>query len=109
MERYLKSQDNKDLLILLPYIKLNIGLVFTNGEYKPILDSFEATKRKAGAKSGMVAPSEVIVDPVLTTMGPDQHAFFVALGIDTKINKGKIEIVNPVHLIKKGDMVSPSH
>ena len=109
MERYLKSQDNKDLLVLLPYIKLNIGLVFTNGEYKPILDSFEATKRKAAAKSGMIAPSDVIVDPVLTTMGPDQHAFFVALGIDTKINKGKIEIVNPVNLIKKGDAVSPSH
>ncbi|KAH0570963.1 Acidic ribosomal protein P0 [Spironucleus salmonicida] len=109
MERYLKSQSNEELKQLLPYIKLNIGLIFTNGEYKDITTAFEESKRKAGAKPGMIAPSEVVIQPMLTTMGPDQHSFFASLSIDTKINKGKIEITNTVHLVNKGDIVSPSH
>jgi hypothetical protein len=38
-------------------------------------------------------------------MDPSQTSFFQALAIATKINKGTIEIVSDVHLIKAGDKV----
>ena len=43
-----------------------------------------------------------------TGMDPSQTSFFQALGIATKINKGTIEIVADVHLIKAGEKVGAS-
>ena len=41
-------------------------------------------------------------------MGPEKTAFYQALAIPTKIARGTIEILNDVHLIKKGDKVGAS-
>ena len=72
------------------------------------MEAFEATKRKAAAKAGMVAPSPVTIEPFLTGLGPESTAFFQALHIDTKINKNKIEIIHKVELIKEGEIVTPN-
>ncbi|EET01466.1 Acidic ribosomal protein P0 [Giardia duodenalis ATCC 50581] len=109
IKRVINQLNDDKLKKLLPYIKLNVGFVFTNGDTSAILKAFKKTKRKAAAKAGIIAPTDVVIEPMLTQSGPDQHGFYAALGIDTKINKGKIEIVNPVNLIKKGDVVTPSH
>lgn len=106
--RALQLLNDAKLNTLIPHIKLNVGFVFTNDEVKPIMNAFTSTRRKAAAKTGLLAPSDVVVEPMLTTMGPDMHSFFASLGIDTKINKGKIEIVHPVNLIKKGEIVNQS-
>lgn len=109
MNRVLHEIKKPGMEELIGHVKLNVGFIFTNGEYKPIMDAISATRRKAAAKAGMKAPDDVSIQPVLTTMGPDSHSFFVALNIPTKINKGKIEITQEVHLIKKGTIVTPSH
>jgi Insertion domain in 60S ribosomal protein L10P/60s Acidic ribosomal protein len=41
-------------------------------------------------------------------MDPSQTSFFQALAIATKINKGTIEIVSDVHIIRAGDKVGAS-
>merc|ERR1711937_540598 len=41
-------------------------------------------------------------------MGPEKTSFFQALSIQTKIARGTIEIVSPVHLLKPGDKVGAS-
>ncbi len=41
-------------------------------------------------------------------MEPTQTSFLQALNIASKINKGQVEIVSDVHLIKKGDKVGSS-
>lgn len=43
------------------------------------------------------------IPPGPTTLEPTQTSFFQALGISTKINKGTIEILNEVELIKAGN------
>lgn len=43
-----------------------------------------------------------------TGCDPGQTSFFQVLGIPTKIQRGQIEIVAEVHLIKKGEKVGPS-
>merc|ERR1719352_2116598 len=68
----------------------------------------EANKVPAPARAGAISPVDVIVPPGPTDCDPGQTAFFQTLQIATKIAKGRIEIVSPVELLKKGDKVGQS-
>ncbi|KVI05123.1 hypothetical protein Ccrd_016555 [Cynara cardunculus var. scolymus] len=61
---------------------------------------------------GLVAPVAVVVPPGNTGLDPSQTSFFqvliFVLNIPTKINKGTVEIITLVELIKKGDKVGSS-
>jgi large subunit ribosomal protein LP0 len=94
---------------LLPWITGNIGLVFTNDQdIKKIRDICLATKVPAAAKAGIKAPADVIIPKGITTLEPTKTSFLQALNIASKINRGTIEILQDVHLIKKGDKVGSS-
>jgi large subunit ribosomal protein LP0 len=51
---------------------------------------------------------DVFVDPGPTGCDPGQTAWFQALNIPTKINKGQIEMISRVQLLKVGDKVGES-
>ncbi|OMH86357.1 60S acidic ribosomal protein P0 [Zancudomyces culisetae] len=93
---------------LLPYIKGNIGFVFTNSDLKEVRDLVVANRVLAPARAGAIAPVDVFVPAGNTGMEPGQTSFFQALGIPTKISRGTIEITNDVHLVKVGEKVGPS-
>jgi len=96
------------LEFLLPYIKGNIGLVFTNGDLPDIRTKLTELKIQAAAKAGALAPIEVTVPAGNTGMEPTKTSFFQALSIPTKINRGTIEILNDIHLLTVGQKVSLS-
>jgi len=100
--------ENPALEKLLPLVVGNIGFVFTKGDLASTRDICIANKVKAPAKAGALAPIDVYVPAQVTTMGPEKTSFFQALSITTKITRGTIEILNDVHLIKKGDKVGAS-
>ncbi|KAI3889410.1 hypothetical protein MKX03_027052, partial [Papaver bracteatum] len=54
---------------------------------------------------GLVAPIDVVVPPGNTGLDPSQTSFFHVLNIPTNINKGIVEIITHVELIKKGEKV----
>ncbi|CAL5388550.1 unnamed protein product [Camellia sinensis] len=62
----------------------------------------------APARVGLIAPIDVVVPPGNTGLDPSQTSFFQVLNIPTKINKGTVEIITPVELIKKGEKVGSS-
>lgn len=93
---------------MLPLIVGNIGFVFTNNELGAVRDVILANRVPAPARVGGVAPISVVVPPGATDCDPGQTAFFQALGISTKIVKGRIEITSPVDLITAGEKVGPS-
>merc|ERR1712042_422207 len=99
---------NPDLERLIPFIKMNVGFVFTKEDLIDVRDMLLANKVKAPAKAGALAPLDVIVPSQNTGMGPEKTSFFQALSIPTKITKGTIEIINDVELIKAGDKVGMS-
>merc|ERR1712046_307220 len=99
---------NPDLERLLPFIKMNVGFVFTKEDLIDVRDMLLANKVKAPAKAGALAPLDVIVPSQNTGMGPEKTSFFQALSIPTKITKGTIEIINDVELFKAGDKVGMS-
>jgi large subunit ribosomal protein LP0 len=109
VRKHIAEEKNENLENLLPLVYGNMGFVFTNGSLKEIRDIVLANKVPAAAKTGSFAPSDVHVPAGPTGMDPGQTAFFQALNIATKIVKGAIEIVNPVHLIKAGEKVTLSH
>jgi large subunit ribosomal protein LP0 len=99
---------NPKLEALLPAIRNNIGLVFTNGDMSAVRSLITAEKVPAAARSGTFAPTDVMVPPGPTGLDPGQTGFFQALRIPTKIVKGSIEIISEVPLIRKGEKVTSS-
>jgi len=93
---------------ILPHVKGNIGMVFTNGDLADVRTKLTELKIQAAAKAGSIAPIEVVVPAGNTNMEPTKTSFFQALSIPTKINRGTIEIINDIHLLTVGQKVSLS-
>mmetsp|Transcript_25643 Transcript_25643/g.64369 ORF Transcript_25643/g.64369 Transcript_25643/m.64369 type:complete len:323 (-) Transcript_25643:54-1022(-) len=107
LKRYMQKQPRVEPLIAELYG--NIGLIFTRcDDLKELKEIIEEDKLPAPAKAGAFAPSSVTIPAGLTDLEPTQTSFLQALNIATKITKGKIEILNAVNLIIKGDRVSSS-
>jgi len=107
-ERNATWVERPQVPIISDQLKLNIGMIFTNGDLNKIKDILDANGREAPAKVGSIAPDSVIVPPGATGLDPKQTGFFQALSIQTKIVKAQIEIINPVTIIKEGDKIGPS-
>jgi large subunit ribosomal protein LP0 len=89
-------------------VRGNVGFIFYSGGADSIVDILEQNRVKAAAKSGSVAPCDVTVPAGPTGMEPTMTSFFQALNIATKINKGSIEIITAVDLLKEGQKVGNS-
>lgn len=106
--RLLEQEGMAQLEKVRQCLKLNVAIVFTNENLSEIRDIILANKVKAPAKAGQLAQCDVIVPAGNTGMEPTMTSFLQALNIQSKITKGSIEILNPVHLIKQGDKVEAS-
>jgi len=93
---------------LLPYVKGNIGFVFTDQDLKEVREIIVANKVAAPARAGDFAPKDVTVSACNTGMEPGKTSFFQALGIPTKIARGTIEIVSDVKVVTAGTRVGTS-
>ncbi|XP_041001597.1 60S acidic ribosomal protein P0-like [Juglans microcarpa x Juglans regia] len=103
-----ENTGNQAFLNLIPLLVGNVGLIFTKGDLKEVSEEVAKYKVGAPARVGLVAPIDVVVPPGNTGLDPSQTSFFQVLNIPTKINKGTVEIITPVELIKKGDKVGSS-
>lgn len=100
--------ENPKLEKLLNHVKGNVGFVFTNEELGAVRDLILGNKVAVAARAGAIAPVDVVLPPQVTGLDPEKTSFFQALSIPTKITKGRIEILNDVHLIHVGDKVGAS-
>jgi len=100
--------DTPEYERLLPFVKGNIGFVFTNSDLKEIRDKILANKVAAPARAGALAPVDVWVPAGNTGMEPGKTSFFQALGVPTKIARGTIEITTDLKLVEADTKVGPS-
>ena len=107
-ERIKDWKARPHLSLVKDQLRLNIGMIFTNGDLTKVKDILDTQVREAPARVGAIAPKEVIIPPGPTGMDPKQTQFFQALNIATKIVKAQIEIVNPVTIIQEGDKIAQS-
>jgi len=105
---YVEENPNTDVGCLGEMCLGNVGFVFTNGDLGDVREVLEANVRPAPAKSGAIAPVNVIVPKGPTGCDPGQTAFFQTLQISTKISRGQIEITSDVQLINAGEKVNAS-
>ncbi|XP_015077293.1 60S acidic ribosomal protein P0-like [Solanum pennellii] len=103
-----EKTGNNAFLALIECLVGNVGLIFTKGDLKEVSDEVSKYKVGAPARVGLVAPIDVVVPPGNTGLDPSQTSFFQVLNIPTKINKGTVEIITPVEIIKKGEKVGSS-
>jgi len=92
----------------MPYVFGNIGFVFTNGDLNALRQIVTANKVPAGAKSGVIAPIDVVIPPGPTGLDPGQTSFFQTLNIGTKIVKGSIEMTVASKVCTKGEKITAS-
>lgn len=107
-ERKARWQDRPHLAIVVKQLIGNVGMIFSNGDLSEVKSLLDKQAREAPAKAGMIAPSDVTIQPGPTGLDPKQTQFFQALSIQTKIVKAQIEIANPVRVIKEGEKVNQS-
>ncbi|KAB5563437.1 60S acidic ribosomal protein p0 [Coniochaeta sp. 2T2.1] len=100
--------DSPEYERLLPFVRGNIGFVFTNDDLKDIRDKILANKVAAPARAGAIANVDVWVPAGNTGMEPGKTSFFQALGVPTKIARGTIEITTDLKLITNGGKVGAS-
>jgi len=100
--------DSPEYERLLPFVKGNIGFVFTNSDLKEVRDKILANKVAAPARAGAIAPVDVWIPAGNTGMEPGKTSFFQALGVPTKIARGTIEITSDLKLVEAGLKVGPS-
>lgn len=108
LKDFLKDNAAHPTGAILDYIVGNTGFIFTNSDLSAVRDVVTANKVPAPARVGSIAPVDVWVEPGPTGCDPGQTAWFQALNIPTKINKGQIEMISRVHLVKIGDRVGNS-
>lgn len=110
VRRALKTfvSDSPEFERLLPFVKGNVGFVFTNSDLKTIRDKILDNKVAAPARAGAVAPADVWIPAGNTGMEPGKTSFFQALGVPTKIARGTIEITADLKLVEAGNKVGPS-
>ncbi|RSH79417.1 ribosomal protein P0 (A0) (L10E) [Apiotrichum porosum] len=93
---------------ILPFVKGNIGFIFTDSDLKEVREIVVSNVVAAPARAGAIAPSDVYVPGGNTGMEPGKTSFFQALGIPTKIARGTIEIVSDVQVVTAGSKVGQS-
>ncbi|KAL2757467.1 hypothetical protein ACRALDRAFT_1068046 [Sodiomyces alcalophilus JCM 7366] len=110
VRRALKTfiNDTPEYERLLPFIKGNIGFVFTNGDLKTVRDKILENRVAAPARAGAIAPGDVWVPAGNTGMEPGKTSFFQALGVPTKIARGTIEITADLKLVEANSKVGAS-
>ncbi|EGE00113.1 ribosomal protein P0 [Trichophyton tonsurans CBS 112818] len=100
--------DNPEYERLLPFVKGNVGFIFTNGDLKEIREKIISNRVAAPARAGAIAPVDVYIPAGNTGMEPGKTSFFQALGVPTKIARGTIEITTELRLVEAKTKVGPS-
>jgi len=103
-----KLEEHPEWEQILPHVKYNSGIVLTKGTLNSLRDKVLENTVPAIAKTGSIAPDDVLLPKQVTNLEPTKTSFFAALDIATKITRGCVEILNDVKLCDKGRKVGGS-
>jgi len=108
IRKALKIAENAKWSVIAPYIRGNIALVFAEGDLSDIKKQLLENRVHALAKVGIVAPQDVLIEKGPTGLEPTKTQFLQTLNIASKINRGQIDILQEVTLIRAGNKVGSS-
>merc|ERR1711881_484157 len=105
-EDHKKWDQDPRLTALIPLMKLNVGLIFSEEPYMELREKVEAEKIKMPARTGIPAPCNVILPVGPTGVEVGKIDLFHKLNIQCKTVKSAIEINKEVKIITKGEKVT---
>lgn len=98
------TQDPK-LECLKELMRLNVGLIFSDESYMDLREKVEAEVVKQPARTGIIAPCDVVIPAGPTGIEVGKIDLFHKLNISCKTVKSAIEVVKEVKIITKGECV----
>lgn len=98
----------KELHALVPYVQDSTAMLFSDNDAFEISAILSESKSPAKAKEGQEAPEDIVVNAGPTSLmpGPDISALS-AVGLQPKVEEGKIHIIKDAVLCKKGEKITP--
>jgi len=103
----LSNSKKKNLDQLSAKIKGMPALLFTKENPFALNSLIAKNKSEAPAKAGQTAPKDIIIKAGPTSFAPGPIiSELAAVGIKTKVNAGKLEIIQDVTVAKEGDAIS---
>ena len=103
----LSQSKKKDLDKLTAKIKGMPALIFTKDNPFALNTLIVKNKSEAPAKAGQTAPRDIVVKAGPTSFAPGPIiSELAAVGIKTKVNAGKLEIIQDATVAKEGDVIS---
>jgi len=101
------EEENPKLEAIRNCCRLNVCLIFTNGDAAQMCKRIQENKLASPAKAGAINQCDVIIPKGMTQLEPTMTNFLQALSISSKITKGLIEILNDEHVLKVGEKCDP--
>lgn len=106
--RALKSAGKDKIETLTESLKGMPALLFTNDNPFALYSTLQKSKSEAPAKAGQIAPKDIIVKAGPTNFAPGPIISELAsVGIKTKVDGGKLAILDDVVVAKEGDEITP--
>jgi len=105
-----QKAGKKDLKKLIPHINGSCAMIFSNTNPFRLQKFLNQNQVPAPAKVGQISPVDVTVPEGVTNLDPGPIISELgSIGLQTRIEKGKIKIVKTAEVLKIGDTVSESH
>lgn len=105
-----QKSGKKDLKKLIPHINGSCAMIFSNTNPFRLQKFLNQNQVPAPAKAGQISPVDVIVSEGATNLDPGPIiSELSSIGLQTRIEKGKIKIMKSAKVLNTGDSVTESH
>ncbi len=102
----IEKSNKENIKDLANYIDGQTGIIFTDIDAFKLVKMLDASKTKAPAKGGEIAPEDIVVHEGETPFKPGPIiSEFQKVGIPAAIQKGKIVIRKDTVVVKKGEVI----
>lgn len=106
----LEKTNKKDIHKLISHISDSCAIIFTNTNPFKLQKFLNQNQVPAPAKTGQISPVEVFVSEGLTNLDPGPIIGEIgSIGLQTRIEKGKIRISKTAKVLSKNDIVTEAH
>jgi ribosomal protein L10 len=110
LEKIAEKAGKKDVKKLITHISGSSALIFSNTNPFKLQQFLNKNKVPAPAKAGQISPVDVFIPDGLTNLDPGPIISELgSIGLQTRIEKGKIRITKTAQVLSVGDIVTENH
>ncbi len=107
LSRAMKESRKENIEGIITMLRGLPALLFSSQNPFALYATIQKNKSEAQAKAGQIAPKEVIVKAGMTNFAPGPIISELAsAGVKTKVESGKLAIINDVTVAREGDVIS---